>query len=1308
MTFPPLLSFNPPSGYGSTPPPRARFAQPNLSTPQGPKAALRTGFSSLQVSPQPEGSMPAEIETLDVGFETPTPSRSSFNSRISQSARRPAPKSVETSLGPSFSTAETPRPRSTARVASMASGIEADTASPMNLDSSFHLISGSTPRFARGLSPKSSPSRPAVADVSVMSINSPTASLIAHEFSSQPSVDSDDAHPVPEEQYEQHESDELLVNEEYSDVEPYSTEDKDTIEQSQPLEQVEEYERGDTSNHSNEPEVQEQVQTDGEVTDEEQTDGQAGILSNVLQSSEVQFDEEDEPQAYADPPSPSDSVKVNAHGDETCSLAQSSPVFNRSTTDQDFQSPTKVDTTMHDVTMISEFGASPRKMPQTYTFASIEPTKAAQDLCVPFKSEMHTGFDYSSTLAAPHVLRSVPRPVNWSARRRERVLRLKQRRKAKDLLLDKMIRKDIAQSVAKSLELEELEAASQFRFLAIKDNDLAYALCPRKRQRVAEDTEDDHAEPYWLEVSELVDGVNDVIEGRRVLRNQLFALRQDSVHGPTVGEQRRQYHADIQKHGQSLIPTCGKRNYDGEPKRAFNNGLLTNTIMKGLLVIPGPDILFEYVYQAAVHDAERADGRLRRKIRNVRQHVAIFGEPEVSVIEEEEEPESPTRKLPHFPSTATHQSNASRKARLVLGADVLRSRIDARASPEVPAFPTEPLSSPIGPGFTFNVPSCTSSPSFIKANFGDQETQNAESQTTDLEQAPASPMVVFKDRTQPQTAFKKRRSLPAGYRLTFASPLRRASLPAAISVDQRSAVQSPSFEVDSASGPPAVATHSPEHPAVQSPLVVDSASAAVAPGSPTLVDGASAATVESASPTGSPAPVVVDVRENPDIFGSFQDRPGSPIQALASLSRVFEDAREKAKDDAKVVVTHEEGRLIVRFKLPNEYTSLFAGEEEAAQLDAASPVPAPNAAENEKEEEEEEVEQVPTLALPAEQEDERDLLRRFMSRHAARAKAVAERAAPLPAAPAPLAASPVARSTAPLPSVPILPAATPERQQGVFANTPSLSVASSTERHSSPRRVSSVASSTVRQPLGALDVNSPSPRKAKRKADNFEEPEASPQKPEPKRPRRAKADKPEKPEADDAAVNTPAPRVRTRRQLAIERGEEPPATKIPIRPQRDAKKSEGKDLAALTRANTRTNKGSAVPADQMLETLKNSPSSAETTLAAASKKDGKSVQWAERLARSQSEERFAAASSPAEQVEVPKATRGRPKGTRTAATKAAAAAPKTRQPAASGPKTEGTKVAKRKVTPAAKKEIGQSANGTPAPAKRSRRIAEMK
>ncbi|KAJ0310376.1 hypothetical protein COL5a_008494 [Colletotrichum fioriniae] len=1224
MNFP-KLTFNPPSG-NLTPSPTARSSRDRTASPKRAPA----GFSNLE--PTQDRTANVDMAFSEFNFTTPTKGGATPISAATTQPARFAPMPLASPIK-KFSTAETPRLKAGAARLSTTMPLDAPTRTPSPkkvsfADASFQSLTTSTPKLARNLSPKSSPSKPAVSDYSVMSITSPNSSLVSNDRS--PRSDSD----------------------------------------------------------SNQQQAETRAASESPAEEEEHEEGEE-----------------------------------EAGG---------------------FESPSKLDITMADITMISDFAPSPKKSQQPYTFATTELSEAANEFSTPFDPESYADFDIATALA----------PVPSFARQRARIPRTKHR-KPRGLVFEKAI----ARQVAESLAMEELEAAASFRHIAMKGG-LAYALCPRKRQRVAEPTAEDDSEPYWLEdVDE--SGVINMIEARRVLRNDLKALPT----GPSVHDQRRQYHEEVEKYGEPIVPTCGKRNYDGEKKRAYNNGLLTHTIMAPLLAFPMPELSFDWVLETAIRESNRVHGREQPKHRNVRQPIAIFGESDFSVIEEEEEPQSPTTKLPHFPSTATHHSSSSRKTRLARGAANLEAKLATLQSVVEERSPS-PLSSPIRPSFTFAIPSFAST---LEMTETDHEATEAEHEDEPAAVEVASPMVFFKNRSE-TSPFKKRKSLPAARRLSFSAPLRRESLPAAgpaqLPVVQD--LQDPASE--SLVGAP---DSSVELHAVQSPLEVDSASAAAAQATPER------------TPSPSPSPVVVDARENPDIFGSFQDHSGSPIQALASLARVFEEAK-KTDMDGKVVVSREGGRLIVRFKVSDEHAALFAQEQELveepvdtvdlatepATLTALSPIRPITEAEGEKktaeeakvEAVEEEVAQVPSQAPAAamEEDDSLVILREFVTKHNARKAAMATLPEPVePAEPAVLSPTPVVEPVAahsspdPLASAPILLAATPERNQSIWADTPAFSITSSADRSRSARRASP-AVSTGRQPLGSLDVNSPSPKKAKRKAEEVDEREASPEKPQPpKRQRRAKADIPDAKTATSKASDkpadeddvTPVTNVRTRRQLAVARGEAPAVTKIPVRNKGMSNIRAGeKDLAALTRQNTRNNKGDAISAEEMLEAIKTAPPKIETrAAAAAAKKNNKSVQWAAQLARSQSEDpsvptiesdeasSSSAELSPDEEKQVGKARKARASTSKIATTKALTAKASTSKAAttkaatsktlpakttaakatkatqsklATAPKTEGAKVAKttKKPTAAAKKELGLSANGTPA--KRSARTAK--
>ncbi|KAK2013397.1 hypothetical protein LZ32DRAFT_617539 [Colletotrichum eremochloae] len=1171
----PQLTFNPPSGDAITPPTSRTVDR------AGSKMGLAS-FPTLQLTSQPNGGVASSLSPLSFDFTTPTKAGASPKSK--STTKRQAPKLASFALvSPSkkFSTAETPRPTKAVSTAARTPSPKKvsfadDSFTPLAASTPKHFCA-STPKLARDISPKSSPSKPAFSDFSVMSITSPSTPQVIHD------------------QFDSH-----------------------------------------------------QVQPE-----------QGGLL----------------------------------------------------------ESPSKVDTTMHDITMLSDVtAASPRK-PQGYTLASVALSEMAKKLCAPFDPKLFEDFDFTSTLV----------PIPDFPRRPTRATRAKQQRKTRGLILEKAI----AKRVTESLAVEELDAAVQFRHIAVK-GDLAYALCPRKRQRVTDWTDEDYSEPYWLDDEVEERPVINMIEARRVLRNDLFSLSK----GPSVREQRQQYKTDMEKYGEVMAPTKAKRNYDGEPKRAYNNGLLTHAIMKPLLAFPMPDLSFEWVLETAIRDSNKAHGREQQKHRNVRQPIAIFGESDFSVIEEEDEPQSPTAKLPHFPSSATHHSEVSRKTRLDQGLVSLRAKLATFATTqEQEHAPSSPLSSPIGPDFTFEVPSFVSSPGVTDTD-GDGVEKRLEEEEQEALVPVASPIVYFKDRSQ-ASPFKKRKSLPGKRRSSLTSLLRRVSLPLTLPAadsDQLPVVQDLQ---DPASGSLVGAPDSSvELPAVQNPPEVDSASAAFVEPSPGSARGASSSALALASPvaSSSPSSFVVDARENPDIFGSFHERLDSPIQAPASLAHVFDDAKEETMDSS-VLVSKEGDRLMARFKVSEKCAAIIAAED-ASGASLTSPVALAGQEEEEKEvqadKEDEEVQQMPDQVPAAVSDDDSDLmmLREFMNRHAARKAAkAAEPAEPIEtAAPPPL-------SPTPIPSAPIIAtvAATPERSQGSRADIPVFSVTSSAERSRSGRRASP-AVSAARQPLGALDVNSPSPRKVKRKVDDVEERGSSPEK-KPQPPKRQRRERTEKPGKDENAKPKeeektkpaeeeagPAAGVRTRAQRAAERGEPAPVTKIPVRHKGYATMRNGeKDLAALTRQNTRTNKAGALPAEQVLEFLKNAPPAIEEPVVVTARKDGKSVQWAEQLARSRSEEPSSLVPlSPAEEKEVGK-TRGRPKGStsKAAATKSSTAkatakattaksttkSAKERQPATPGPKTEGAKVTKpKKVSAAAKKELGLSANGTPA--KRSARIAK--
>ncbi|KAI8310153.1 hypothetical protein K4K61_000936 [Colletotrichum sp. SAR11_59] len=1370
----------------SNSPSRSKFA-----SSENPKVALAS-FADLEVTPNPNGAMTANLDSLNLGFTTPT-KRGAPSPRSKSTTKKNAPKFAAMSLGdnePSKSTPTTPKSAKTTspkKRVNLSGGFSVmslarDRASPKKTpspkklqleDASFMSVNGSTPKSACDLSPsKLSPTKSCFR---TSKTPSPKKVSFADEASFQfatastPKLSRD---PSPQSSPSMVDTSEFSVMSTTSPAASQASQDPSPA-----------------SNAS---------RLDEEEYDEEQT---VSLVETPSRAPSFKLQVEDTP------------AKASEISSFTPSKASDAGSI--------FQSPSKIDISMHDVTWMSDY--APTTGFQTYTFVTTDLTDAARALSGPFQPELFEKTDYTTTLSRPWSFPS----SRLQQKQARAVNRKKRQRRTKQEAKMLMVEKAILEQVAESLTLDELDAAPEFRVIA-QIGKKSYVIGSRKRQRTEEDLGNDVAS--WYDIEEGL-GLGLIIDAQREVRNQLFHLPM----GPTVGEIRKQYLADMKRHGEPMVPVCSKRSYKGTPKRAYSNDLLTHMVIQQLLEFPQPELSYEFVLEHLIAESDKAQGRRTRRARNVRQLIAAYGEPEVSIIEEDEEPQSPTPKLPHFPSTATHHSSASRKLRLVQGADNLRARIESLASiPEPPSpspAPAEPLSSPIGPGFTFQCPSFMSSPSASKTSEKDEaefveeveeEEQPEPAAEPEVAASPAvaSPVVVFKDRTPAKTAFKnKRRSLPAFAiaPLSFSSPARRASLQFVAGSDQHSSVQD--LPQDPASESPVVAPTSVvelSESQVQDPITVDSASSRSEP------EASPAPAIEESPKAGSssPASVVVDVRENMDIFGSSQERTGSPIHALASLARVFEENKEVK--DAKVVVERLDGRLIVRFKVPDEHAALFTEEIAAvaaassspvaaeSPIDASaaasspvdanesaaptssnvlpaspSPVPIISVQQNtpekdgeekdleEQEAEDDDVLQVPTEAeqtlvaetaeVEVEDDSELALLRSFVSRHAAsRAARAAEATAPA-AMPAPTAV------VSPMPTAPILlSAATPERRpQGIWADTPSFSV----ER---PRTLASPAQSSTRQPLGVLDANSPSPKKVKRKADDVEEREPSPEKPS-KKPRKVKADKntPGKPEKDDREddkgiinvtpvleadpdgappANGAIPGVRTRAQRAAARGETPAATRIPMRHQVAKVRNGEKDLATLTRQNTKNNKGGAIPADEMLEKLKNAAPTVETRAAAAAKKDGKNVSWAEQLARSQSEEPPLLSPSPElsqeEEKEVGKATRVKraatpkkpAKTTTTATTKATPAAPATpaatakkptattkpaattkiakaaapsklRQPgtpaAAAGPKTEGAKVTKpKKVTAAAKKEAVGAVNGTPA--KRSRRIAEKK
>ncbi|KAL6922331.1 hypothetical protein ACHAPO_006903 [Fusarium lateritium] len=101
--------------------------------------------------------------------------------------------------------------------------------------------------------------------------------------------------------------------------------------------------------------------------------------------------------------------------------------------------------------------------------------------------------------------------------------------------------------------------------------------------------------------------------------------------------------------------------------------------------------------------------------------------------------------------------------------------------------------------------------------------------------------------------------------------------------------------------------------AVTDQMTIEDPAPIVTTGNGNAHDGQSATNEESI--------VQIDVRENPDIFGANPSSPPAPIQ---SLSRMANDA---CNGLANVVVTEENGRLFVRFKLSAEHAHMFPASQ---------------------------------------------------------------------------------------------------------------------------------------------------------------------------------------------------------------------------------------------------------------------------------------------------------------------------------------------------------------------------------------------
>lgn len=87
------------------------------------------------------------------------------------------------------------------------------------------------------------------------------------------------------------------------------------------------------------------------------------------------------------------------------------------------------------------------------------------------------------------------------------------------------------------------------------------------------------------------------------------------------------------------------------------------------------------------------------------------------------------------------------------------------------------------------------------------------------------------------------------------------------------------------------------------------------------IDNQTTTAHDDSQPAAEQSIVQIDMRENPDIFGAHPSSPPAPIK---NLSRMADDA---CNGLAKVVVTEENGRLFVRFKLSAEYAHMFPASQ---------------------------------------------------------------------------------------------------------------------------------------------------------------------------------------------------------------------------------------------------------------------------------------------------------------------------------------------------------------------------------------------
>ncbi|PNH64081.1 hypothetical protein VD0001_g8955 [Verticillium dahliae] len=293
-------------------------------------------------------------------------------------------------------------------------------------------------------------------------------------------------------------------------------------------------------------------------------------------------------------------------------------------------------------------------------------------------------------------------------------------------------------------------------------------------------------------------------------------------------------------------------------------------------------------------------------------------------------------------------------------------------------------------------------------------------------------------------------------------------------------------------------------------------------------------------------------------------RNSSPIEALANLISPIQDMA-----DTRVVLGQNEGRFFIRFKLPDEHAETFLEKVDHVQVDTYMKQE-DEAAERETEPavvvQELEEKATSEVVKVVSEDDPRDLLRQFVTKHQA-GKARPSAANMSADTESPTAERVVAKPNAAIPTAPILPAESPRTPESGFnrasmrIETPTLNIGSDQPALETPIRNSS-AKKSKRTPLGKLDANSPSPVKpkaGKRKMDEDgdddeqKDLEKTPE-PSPKRRRGLRSRKPATPGPDAAPVNS--------------------------RLVRNAEK----DLASVTRANTRANKSGALyPAEVLAQ-----------------------------------------------------------------------------------------------------------------------------